>query len=98
MMGAKMSEVLYLKDKKPIQVVRQKRRGSFGLDGRPKDEATIQRAVLHYLQAVLPDVLVYHCPNEGERTQSYAAFLKSLGMLAGVADLTYLLAFLRRYS
>jgi len=51
-------------------------------------EARLQKAVLQYLMLAGVDKMVYfHPANEGRRTLRTGAYLKSLGMLPGVADL-----------
>jgi hypothetical protein len=56
----------------------------------PKDrnaEARIQAAIVEYVRAVAPGVLIYAIPNGGLRTKAEAARMKWTGTLAGMPDL-----------
>ena len=50
-------------------------------------EDRIQIAILDYLEAVAPHLLVFSVPNEGKRSYTTARRHKLLGMVAGVPDL-----------
>ena len=51
-------------------------------------EAELQRLVVLWLDAALPDGAIYHhSPNEGKRHISYNVKLKLLGMKTGFPDL-----------
>jgi hypothetical protein len=50
-------------------------------------EARIQAAIVAFVRAVAPQVLIFADPNGGLRTQAEAARLKWTGVLAGVPDL-----------
>jgi hypothetical protein len=51
-------------------------------------EARLQQAVVQHLRlAAWSDVVFFHPANEGRRSLKTGAYLKSLGMLPGVADL-----------
>jgi hypothetical protein len=57
---------------------------------RPRDhnaEARIQAAIVDWVRAVAPQVLVFAVPNGGLRSKAEAARLKWTGVLAGVPDL-----------
>ena len=55
---------------------------------RASPEAQIQRALVEHLRLrAKPDVLFLHVPNGGKRDKIGAAILKSMGVLAGAADL-----------
>jgi hypothetical protein len=49
-------------------------------------EDTIQRGIVNYLRAVLPNAIVLHIPN-APRSKITGARLKGLGMLKGAPDL-----------
>jgi hypothetical protein len=53
-------------------------------------EARIQAAIVAWVRAVAPDLMIFHPPNGGLRTKSEAARLKWIGTLAGVPDLVIL--------
>ena len=58
---------------------------------RPRDanaEARRQAAIVAYVRAVAPDVVIWAVPNGGLRSKAEAARLKWTGVLAGVPDLT----------
>ena len=55
-----------------------------------KPEEALHRSVIQYLSWVKPRALFYHCPNGELRSKATAARLKSMGTLAGVADLTFI--------
>jgi hypothetical protein len=50
-------------------------------------EARIQADVLEWLNAVAPELIVFHVPNGGYRSKAEAARLKWQGVLPGVPDL-----------
>ena len=50
-------------------------------------EANIQAAIVEWVRAVAPGVVVYAVPNGGLRSKSEAARMKWQGVLAGVPDL-----------
>jgi hypothetical protein len=50
-------------------------------------EARVQAAVVDWVRAVSPRVIVYAIPNGGYRTKAEAARLKWTGTLAGIPDL-----------
>jgi VRR-NUC domain len=50
-------------------------------------EARLQAAIVEYVRAVAPDVLVFHVPNGGLRTPAEAARMRWQGVVAGVPDL-----------
>ena len=52
-----------------------------------ENETTIHIDILRYLRLVLPDAMVFHCPNGGLRSKSEAAKLERMGVTAGVPDL-----------
>lgn len=55
-------------------------------------EAALQKAVAGWLLiAGVPGMIWFHVPNEGQRTPRTGAFLKSLGMRPGVADLVIIM-------
>ena len=54
------------------------------------NEVTVHISVLDYLRSVIPEALVYHCPNGGWRGIREATKFKRMGTLAGVPDLTVL--------
>lgn len=54
------------------------------------DEREIQIAVMqHYKLRRLPGVVGWHTPNGGFRTKAEASLLRAMGVLPGVADLTF---------
>jgi hypothetical protein len=53
-------------------------------------EDQIQGAVVHWIRATCPGVVVFHVPNGGKRTRAEAGIFKQLGVLAGVPDLMIL--------
>ena len=55
------------------------------------DEAKIQAAIVDYVRAVAPDVLIYAVPNGGLRTKAEAALMKWTGTVAGIPDLALVL-------
>jgi hypothetical protein len=55
-------------------------------------EAALQGFVVDLLRlAAVPDLIWYHVPNEGRRAPRTGAFLKRMGMVAGVPDLAFVL-------
>ena len=54
-------------------------------------ETLIHVAILHYLRAVLPDCVVAHVPNGGQRSAIAGARMKRLGTVPGMPDLMVLL-------
>lgn len=73
--------------RKAVHVERKARR-PFGLDNAfPVDEETIHKSVLDWLRLVLPNALIWHCPNGGAREPREAAKLKRLGVVAGIPDI-----------
>lgn len=60
---------------------------------RRDDEAQLQRAIVSYLKlAARPNALWFAVPNGEKRSKATAAKLKSMGVLAGVGDLCFILA------
>lgn len=53
-----------------------------------RPEQALQRAVIQYLDAVLPqDAWAFHVPNGGGRTKIEGAIFKAMGVRAGIPDL-----------
>lgn len=53
-----------------------------------RPEQALQRAVIEYLDAVLPaDAWAFHVPNGGARTKAEGGILKAMGVRAGIPDL-----------
>lgn len=57
---------------------------------KPPSEDQIQRAIIAYLRAVLPDAVVHHSPNGGLRTKAQAGKFKAAGVVPGWPDITIL--------
>lgn len=56
-----------------------------------RPEQTLQRAVVQYLDAVLPATAwCFHAPNGGGRSKVEAAIFKGLGVRAGIPDICIL--------
>lgn len=53
-------------------------------------ETQIHIAIVNYLALVLPQALVWHCPNGGARSKREAGEFKRMGVLPGVPDLAIL--------
>ena len=47
-------------------------------------------AVVAFLEAALPGLLIWHTPNQGKRNPNYVRKLKLMGLLPGVPDLCFL--------
>lgn len=61
-------------------------------DPRPVKEHHLQESLVQLLKlAAVPDLIWYAASNAGERSARTAAFLKRMGMLPGVADLSIVL-------
>ncbi len=56
-------------------------------------EAKRQAAIVAYVRAVAPQVLIWAVPNGGLRTKPEAARLRWTGVMAGVPDLTLALPY-----
>lgn len=57
------------------------------------EEDRIQKAIVEYIRAVLPDAICFAVPNGGGRSRATAGILKATGVLAGVSDLVILFPF-----
>lgn len=56
-----------------------------------RPEQALHKAIAQYLRAAHPRLLWWHTPNGGSRNVVEAAILKSMGTLAGVPDLVFVL-------
>ena len=54
------------------------------------EEDRIQKSIVEYVRAVLPDAICFAVPNGGARSKATGAVLKATGVLAGVSDLCIL--------
>ena len=69
-----------------FKVITQKKRGSFGLDGKKEDERQIQRSIVAWARRVAPDARTQHVPmNQANRVAG--AIMKGDGAAAGFSDL-----------
>lgn len=60
---------------------------------RQRPEQGIQIAIVAFLRLALPKPnVVFHCPNEGRRSEVEGGMLKRLGLLTGFPDLGLLIA------
>lgn len=72
--------------KLPFTIVKNRKRGSFGLDGVKQDERQIQRSIVSWARRVAPDARTQHVPmNQSSRVAG--AIMKGDGAQAGFPDL-----------
>lgn len=60
---------------------------------KPRDlETPIHVSILQYLEMCVPNSIVAHIPNGGQRSAAAGAFMKRLGTKAGMPDLMLMVA------